>query len=94
MINLNLRWDEPLLGLWLQSMTPSRRCLSDRTDGGHLNKDCHESESLSRSGASYSLEGFRKGARILEFGEHKASFTQNLKSVHGMEVAVEKRQPK
>ena len=35
-IHPNLRWDEPLAGLWLQLMTPARPNLGDRTDSEHL----------------------------------------------------------
>ena len=35
-IHPNLRWDEPLLGLWLQSMMPARPNLGDRFDSRHL----------------------------------------------------------
>ena len=35
-IHPNLRWDEPFLGLWLQSMMPARPNLGDRFDNGHL----------------------------------------------------------
>ena len=35
-IHPNLRWDKPLAGLWLESMTPTRPNLDDRMDSGHL----------------------------------------------------------
>ena len=35
-IHPNLRWDEPLAGLWLWIMIPARPSLGDRTDNGHL----------------------------------------------------------
>ena len=35
-IHPNLCWDEPLLGLWLQSMMPARPNSGNRFDSGHL----------------------------------------------------------